>query len=48
MNYLRIIQKPILTISSIRHSSTINILALIDSYPIEATVFEPKSPSPDS
>ncbi|CAF3179102.1 unnamed protein product [Rotaria socialis] len=48
MNYLRIIQKTILTISSIRHSSTITIPALIDSYPIEATVFEPKSPSSDS
>jgi len=32
-------------ISSKRNSSTITIPALIDSYPIEATLFEPSSPS---
>lgn len=45
MNYLRIIQKTVPNISSIRHSSNITIPALIDSYPLEATIFKPKSPS---
>ena len=38
MNYLRMI-------SSIRNCSTVTIPALVDSYPIEATTFEPKSSS---
>lgn len=43
MNSLRIIVRYIYTISSKRNSSTISIPALIDSYPIEATLFEPSS-----
>jgi hypothetical protein len=34
--------------SSIRNSSTITISALIDSYPIEATLFQPSSSSSTS
>jgi predicted alpha/beta hydrolase len=48
MNSLHIVQKCILRISIIRNSSTITIPALTDSYPIEATIFEPKSPSSNS
>ncbi|CAF1315963.1 unnamed protein product [Rotaria sordida] len=48
MNYLRIIPKNIFKISSLRNSSTITIPALIDSYPIQATIFEPKLSSPNS
>ncbi|CAF2736628.1 unnamed protein product [Rotaria sp. Silwood2] len=48
MNYLRIIQKNVFMISSIRNSSTITIPALIDSYPIQATLFEPKLSSSNS
>jgi len=45
MNYSQIIRRCILTISSTRNSSTLTIPALIDSYPIEATIFEPSSVS---
>ncbi len=48
MNSLRIIQRCIYMISSKRNSSTITIPALIDSYPIEATLFEPSSSSSNS
>jgi len=48
MNSLRIVQRCIYMISSKRNSSTITIPALIDSYPIEATLFEPPSSSSNS
>jgi predicted alpha/beta hydrolase len=45
MNSRRILQKYISIISPIRNSSTITIPALVDSHPIEATLFEPPSSS---
>ncbi|CAF0892216.1 unnamed protein product [Adineta steineri] len=48
MNYLRVVQRSIFTIRSIRNSSNITIPALIDSYPIEATIFEPPPSSSSS
>jgi predicted alpha/beta hydrolase len=43
MNCSRIIQRCVHLMYNIRNSSTITIPALIDSYPIEATLFEPSS-----
>jgi predicted alpha/beta hydrolase len=48
MNYLRIIQSCVFRISIARNSSTTTIPSLTDSYPIEATIFEPKSSSSNS
>ena len=48
MNCSCIIQRCIRLMNTIRNSSTITIPALIDSYPIEATIFEPSSSSSNS
>jgi len=48
MNSLRIVQRCIYKFSSIRNFSTITIPALVDSYPIEATLFEPPPSSSTS